>query len=76
MLDLKYLFKFDVIKQAKNSKCNIHFINEDMDPTKPPIIKMYTIDNKCIDGFIRMVKYQLNHIANRKVIYEIRDNKN
>lgn len=66
-------FYADVKKQKKASTWILHFINEEMDPLKAPVINIYQIDNTCVDGFIQMVKFQLKCIGHSKVIYEILD---
>lgn len=51
----------------------MHFINEDMDPFKAPVIQIYYIDNNMFEGFREMIKYQLKCVGNTKVIYEVLD---
>ena len=58
-------------KDKKEVECRLHFINEDMDPFKPPEMQIYYIDSNWFEGFREMIKYHLKMINNTKVIYEV-----
>ena len=71
MIELDRLFKFDIKKMKKEVEWRLHFINEDMDPFKPPVIQIYYIEINCFEGFREMIKFHLKQIGNTKVFIEV-----